>query len=42
MPMTPVVLNQVLEEFRAYLETLTAIHVDPRLRRKFGMSDIIQ
>ena len=34
--------NQLLEEFRAYLETLTYIQIDPRLRREFGMSDIIQ
>jgi RNA polymerase sigma-70 factor (subfamily 1) len=34
--------NQLLEEFRAYLETLTAIQIDPRLRSKFGMSDLIQ
>jgi RNA polymerase sigma-70 factor (subfamily 1) len=34
--------NQALEEFRAYLETLTFIQVDPRLRNKFGMSDIVQ
>jgi RNA polymerase sigma-70 factor (ECF subfamily) len=31
-----------MEEFRAYLETLTFIHIDPRLRSKFSMSDIIQ
>ena len=33
--------NQVLEAFRGYLETLTAIQVAPRLRSKFGLSDII-
>jgi RNA polymerase sigma-70 factor (subfamily 1) len=31
-----------MEEFRAYLETLTFIQIDPRLRSKFSMSDIIQ
>jgi RNA polymerase sigma-70 factor (ECF subfamily) len=35
-------VNQTLEEFRSYLETLTFIHIDPRLRNKFSMSDIIQ
>jgi RNA polymerase sigma-70 factor (ECF subfamily) len=39
--------NQVLEQLRAYLECLTAIQVDPRLRidprarARFGWSDII-
>jgi RNA polymerase sigma-70 factor (ECF subfamily) len=32
----------VLERFRAYLECLTMIKVDPRLQSKFGLSDIIQ
>jgi RNA polymerase sigma-70 factor (ECF subfamily) len=31
-----------LEQFRAYLETLTFLQVDPRLRSKFGLSDLIQ
>jgi RNA polymerase sigma-70 factor (ECF subfamily) len=35
-------VNQALEEFRAYLETLTCIHIDPRLRREFGLSDVVQ
>jgi RNA polymerase sigma-70 factor (ECF subfamily) len=35
-------VNQALEKYRAYLETLTYIQVDPRLRGKFGLSDIIQ
>ncbi len=35
-------VNQALEEFRAYLETLTFIQIDPRLRGKFGLSDVIQ
>jgi RNA polymerase sigma-70 factor (ECF subfamily) len=34
--------NRVLERYRAYLETLTAIQLDPRLRSKFGLSDLIQ
>jgi RNA polymerase sigma-70 factor (ECF subfamily) len=34
--------NQALEKYRAYLETLTFIQIDPRLRSKFGLSDIIQ
>ncbi|HKB36349.1 MAG TPA: sigma-70 family RNA polymerase sigma factor [Gemmataceae bacterium] len=34
--------NQVLEECRAYLETLTWIQIDPRLRSKFGLSDVVQ
>jgi RNA polymerase sigma-70 factor (subfamily 1) len=38
----PSAVNQALEEFRAYLETLTFIQVDPRLRSKFDLSDIIQ
>ena len=33
--------NQALEEFRGYLETLTCIQVSPRLRSKFGLSDVI-
>ena len=34
-------VNQALEKYRAYLETLTFIQIDPRLRRKFGWSDVI-
>jgi len=33
--------NRTLEEFRAYLETLTFLQIAPRLRGKFGLSDII-
>jgi RNA polymerase sigma-70 factor (subfamily 1) len=33
--------NRTLEAFRGYLETLTSIQVSPRLRSKFGLSDII-
>jgi RNA polymerase sigma-70 factor (subfamily 1) len=35
-------INEALGEFRAYLETLTFIQIDPRLRCKFSMSDIVQ
>jgi RNA polymerase sigma-70 factor (subfamily 1) len=35
-------VNQALEKYRAYLETLTFIQIDPRLRGKFGLSDVIQ
>jgi RNA polymerase sigma-70 factor (ECF subfamily) len=34
--------NGDLQRFKAYLETLTLIQIDPRLRGKFGLSDIIQ
>jgi RNA polymerase sigma-70 factor (subfamily 1) len=34
--------NRSLERFQAYLETLTFIQIDPRLRGKEGWSDIIQ
>jgi hypothetical protein len=43
----PVNVGQTLEQFRAYLECLTAIQVaprlriDPRLRSHFGWSDVI-
>jgi RNA polymerase sigma-70 factor (subfamily 1) len=42
MPGHPDDPNQALEEFRAYLETLTFIQIDPRLRSKFGLSDVVQ
>jgi RNA polymerase sigma-70 factor (ECF subfamily) len=35
-------VNSVLERYQAYLETLTFIQIDPRLRGKVGRSDIIQ
>ena len=38
----PEAVNRALEEYRAYLETLTFIQIDPRLRAKFGLSEIIQ
>jgi RNA polymerase sigma-70 factor, ECF subfamily len=43
----PANVNETLEQFRAYLECLTAIQVDPRLRigpalrHRFGWSDVI-
>jgi RNA polymerase sigma-70 factor (subfamily 1) len=42
MPDHPDAVNKALGEFRAYLETLTLIQIDPRLRSKFSMSDIVQ
>jgi RNA polymerase sigma-70 factor (subfamily 1) len=42
VPYSTATCNQLLGEFRAYLETLTFIHIDPRLRSKFSVSDIIQ
>jgi RNA polymerase sigma-70 factor (subfamily 1) len=42
VPTNPEAVNQALGEFRAYLETLTFIQIDPRLRSKFSMSDIVQ
>jgi RNA polymerase sigma-70 factor, ECF subfamily len=42
MPGAPDACNQLMEEFRAYLETLTYVQIDPRLRSEFSMSDIIQ
>jgi RNA polymerase sigma-70 factor (ECF subfamily) len=35
-------INQALGEYRAYLETLTSIQIDPQLRHRVGWSDIIQ
>jgi RNA polymerase sigma-70 factor (ECF subfamily) len=34
-------VNRALGQFRAYLETLSCIQIDPRLRAKFGLSDVI-
>jgi len=42
MPAPTEVVNRVLEEYRAYLETLKNIQIDPRFRQKFGMSDVVQ
>jgi RNA polymerase sigma-70 factor (subfamily 1) len=35
-------VNRALEDYRAYLETLTFIHINPRLRSKVGLSDVVQ
>ena len=35
-------VNRALGEYRAYLETLTWIQIDPRLQCELSMSDIIQ
>ena len=42
MKMANDAVNQALEKYRAYLQTLTFIQIDPRLRGKVGLSDIIQ
>jgi RNA polymerase sigma-70 factor (subfamily 1) len=42
MPRNTEAVNEALQEFRAYLETLTYIQVDPRLQSKFGRSDVVQ
>jgi RNA polymerase sigma-70 factor (subfamily 1) len=42
MPIQSDRTNHSLGQFRAYLETLTYIQIDPRLRSRFGLSDIIQ
>ena len=42
MPPPPTDANGPLERFRAYLETLKSIQLDPRLRGRFGLSDVIQ
>jgi RNA polymerase sigma-70 factor (ECF subfamily) len=42
MPTHPDGANTILEQYRAHLECLTSIQINPRLRSKFGMSDIIQ
>jgi RNA polymerase sigma-70 factor (subfamily 1) len=35
-------IDALMEEFRTYLETLTWVQVDPRVRSKFSKSDIVQ
>ena len=35
-------VDQAFEQYRAYLKTLTFIQVDPRLRKYFDLSDVIQ
>jgi RNA polymerase sigma-70 factor (subfamily 1) len=42
VPPPPTDPNGPLERFRAYLETLKSIQLDPRLRGRFGLSDVIQ
>ena len=41
MPTQPESTDHVLERYRAYLECLTYIQVDPRLWRRFGWSDVV-
>jgi RNA polymerase sigma-70 factor, ECF subfamily len=41
MPPQPESTDHILERYRAYLECLTYIQVDPRLWRRFGWSDVI-
>src|SRR5262249_28105142 len=42
MPDLPAGAEEALGEYRAYLETLSAIQIDPRLRGQFSLSDLIQ
>ena len=42
MPGDALAANTMLEEYRAYLETLTYIQIDPRLRSELSLSDVIQ
>jgi RNA polymerase sigma-70 factor (ECF subfamily) len=41
MPTQPESTDNVLERYRAFLECLTYIQVDPRLWRRFGWSDVV-
>ena len=41
MPTQPESTDHVLERYRAYLDCLTYIQVDPRLWRRFGWSDVV-
>jgi RNA polymerase sigma-70 factor (subfamily 1) len=41
MPTQPESTDHILERYRAYLECLTFIQVDPRLWRRFGWSDVV-
>jgi RNA polymerase sigma-70 factor (ECF subfamily) len=41
MPTQPESSNDILERYRAYLDCLTWIQVDPRLWRRFGWSDVV-
>jgi RNA polymerase sigma-70 factor (ECF subfamily) len=38
---SPAEVDRALGQYRAYLETLSCIQIDPRLRGKFGLSDVI-
>jgi RNA polymerase sigma-70 factor (ECF subfamily) len=38
---TEAAVNQALEEFRAYLDTLTWIQINPRLQSKISRSDVV-
>jgi RNA polymerase sigma-70 factor (ECF subfamily) len=42
VPSNTEAIDLALGEFRAYLETLTFIQIDPRLRGRFGLSEVIQ
>jgi RNA polymerase sigma-70 factor (ECF subfamily) len=41
MPRQPESTDHILERYRAYLDCLTYIQVDPRLWRRFGWSDVV-
>jgi RNA polymerase sigma-70 factor (ECF subfamily) len=41
MPAEPESTDRILDRYRAYLDCLTYIQVDPRLWRRFGWSDVI-
>ena len=41
MPTQPESTDHILERYRAYLNCLTYIQVDPRLWRRFGWSDVV-
>ena len=42
MPTSAAAVNQALGKYRAYLKTLSDIHLDPRLQAKIDLSDVIQ
>ena len=41
MPAQPESTDHILERYRAFLECLTFIQIDPRLWRRFGWSDVV-
>jgi DNA-directed RNA polymerase specialized sigma24 family protein len=41
VPTQPASTDHILERYRAYLECLTYIQIDPRLWRRFGWSDVV-